>query len=158
EKITSRSVKGSFEIEAMGMSGALEMTAKAPNKNAMKIDIPGFGVVNSIFDGAKGWSSDPMQGLRELSGPELSAIKRRSDVYSEINYKKLYSKLEVVGKEKVGSYETYVIGAVPDEGAPEKLYFDISTGLLVRHDMETEGPQGKMATEIYMDDYKTIDG
>ncbi|MCG3160708.1 MAG: hypothetical protein JMDDDDMK_01777 [Acidobacteria bacterium] len=158
EKITSRSVKGSFEIEAMNMTGTLEMAAKAPNKSATKVDIPGFGVVNNVFDGAKAWATDPMQGLRELSGGELAAMKRRSDFYAEINYKKIYPKMEMKGKEKVGSYETYVIEATPAEGGPEKLYFDVNTGLLVRQDMEVEGPQGKMATESYMDDYKVVDG
>lgn len=158
EKVTSRAMKGSFDIEAMNMSGTFEMLAKAPNKSAAKIDLPGFGVVNTVCDGAKAWSTDPMQGLRELGDAELAAMKRRSDFYTEINYKRHYTKMEVKGKEKVGSYETYVIEATPAEGSPEKLYFDASTGLLVRHDMETESPQGKMATESYMDDYKVVDG
>jgi len=158
EKIKSRTAKGSFEIEAMNMTGTFEMFAKAPNKSAMKIDLPGFGVVNNVYDGAKGWDSNPMAGLRELSGAELAAMKRRADFHSEINFKKHYPKMEVKGKEKVGSSETYVIEATPDEGGPEKLYFDVNTGLLVRHDLEAEGPQGKMATEIYTDDYKVVDG
>src|SRR5215510_15476905 len=158
EKITSRTAKGSFEIEAMNMSGTLEMFAKAPNKNAMKIDLPGFGVVNNVFDGAKGWDSNPMTGLRELSGAELAAMKRRADFHSEINFKKHYPKMEVKGKEKVGSSETYVIEATPDEGGPEKLYFDVNTGLLVRHDIETDSPQGKLTMEVYLEDYKVVDG
>src|SRR5262245_10306167 len=40
EKVTSRSMKGSFDIEAMGVSAPVEMFAKAPNKNAVKIDLP----------------------------------------------------------------------------------------------------------------------
>ncbi len=159
EKITSRSMKGSFDLEAMGVTGApVEMFAKAPNKSAMRIDVPTFGVVNRIFDGATGWESNPMSGLRELSGVELAQTKRGSDFYMDINIKKHYTKMEVKGKEKAGSYETYVIEATPAEGSPEKLYFDINTGLLVRHDLEAETPQGKMLGETYMDDYKVVDG
>jgi zinc protease len=159
EKITSRSMKGSFDLEAFGVTGApVEIFAKAPNKNSMKIDITGFGVVNSVFDGATGWDSNPMLGLRELSGLELAQLKRRSDFYQELNFKKYYTKMEVKGKEKVGSYETYVIEAAPAEGSPEKLYFDVNTGLLVRRDGEVESPQGKMAMEAYMEDYKAVDG
>ncbi|MGH9754703.1 MAG: hypothetical protein ACREA2_18145 [Blastocatellia bacterium] len=159
EKITSRSMKGSFDIEAMGVSGAaVEMVAKAPNKSAMKIDVPGFGMVNRIFDGATAWASDPMSGLRELSGVELAQMKRESDFYAELNYKNHYTKMEVKGKEKVGSYETYVIEATPAEGSPEKLYFDVNTGLLVRQDAESESPQGKMPVEIHLSDYKDVGG
>lgn len=159
EKITSRSMKGSFDLEAFGVTGApVEMFAKAPNKSATKIDIPGFGVVNRVYDGATAWSSDPMAGLRELSGLELAQMKRGSDFYQELNYKKHYSKMEVKGKEKVGSSEAYVVEATPSEGGPEKLYFDVNTNLLVRHDAEVESPQGKLLMETYMEDYKVVDG
>ncbi len=158
EKVTSRSMKGSFDIEAMNMSGAVEMFAKAPNKSAMKIDLPGFGVVSRIFDGQKGWDSNPMTGLRELSGVELAQMKRGSDFHSDINFKKHYTKMEVKSKEKVGSNEAYVIEATPAEGSPEKLYFDANTGLLIRQDAEADGPQGKMQIETYVDDYRVVDG
>jgi outer membrane lipoprotein-sorting protein len=159
EKITSRSMKGSFDVEAFGVAGApVEIFAKAPNKSAMKIDIPSFGVVNQVFDGATGWDSNPMTGLRELSGAELARTKRGADFYRELNYKKYYANMEVKGKEKVGSYETYLIEATPAEGSPEKLYFDVNTGLLVRRDGEEESPQGKVQLETYLEDYKVVDG
>jgi hypothetical protein len=66
--------------------------------------------------------------------------------------------MEVKGKEKVGSYETYLIEATPAEGSPEKFYFDVNTGLLVRHDAEAETPQGKTMFETYLEDYKVVDG
>jgi hypothetical protein len=86
EKIKSRSMKGSFNLEAFGVADApIEMFSKAPNKTAMKIDIPGFGVINQVFNGSTGWASDPMSGLRELSGRELSQTKREADFYVELN-------------------------------------------------------------------------
>jgi len=158
EKFTSRAMKGAFEIEAMNMTGAIEILSKAPNKSWVMVNIPGFGVVNNVFDGTKAWSADPAQGLRELSGAELAQMKRRSDFYSEANLKKHYTKMEVKGKEKVGASEAWVIEGTPAEGSPEKLYFDVNTSLLVRQDVEAEGPQGKMMTESYLEDYKVVDG
>ncbi len=158
EKLTSRSVKGSLEIEAFGATGAVEVFSKAPNKIAVVVNIAGFGVVNEVFDGAKGWSSDPAQGLREWAGPELATRKRKADFYTALNLKKQYTKMEVKGKEKVGSYEAWVIEGTPAEGSPEKFYFDINTGLLVRQDAEADTPQGKMMVETYLDDYKVVDG
>jgi zinc protease len=159
EKITSRLMKGSFDVEPYNVTGApVEILAKAPNKSAMKVDISGFGVVNQVFNGATGWDSNPITGLRELSGAELARMKRGSDFYRELNYKKYYAKMEVKGKEKVGSYETYLIEATPTEGSLEKLYFDVNTGLLVRRDGEEESPQGKVLLETYLEDYKVVDG
>ena len=51
-----------------------------------------------------------------------------------------------------------MIEATPAEGPPEKLYFDVNTGLLVRHDAEVESPQGKLLMESYLEDYKVVDG
>jgi len=159
EKISSRSAKGTFDLETFGVTGApIELLAKAPNKSATKVDIASVGVFYRNYDGATGWSSDPMNGLRELKGVELAQMKRSSDFYQELNLKNHYTKLEVKGKEKVGSYETYVIEATPAEGVPVKYYFDVNTHLLVRQDEESESPQGKMPVEVYMDDYKVVDG
>lgn len=157
-KLNSRTVKGTFQIETMNMSGSIESFAKAPNKNATTISIEGFGTINSVFDGSNGWSNDPFNGFRELSGTELAATKREADFYSMLNYKKNFSKIEMKGIEKVGSSEAYVIEVTPAEGAPEKFYFDVKSALLIRHDSERESPQGKLASERYFEEYKPIDG
>jgi hypothetical protein len=158
EKTTSRSAKGTFEIEAANISGDVENYQKAPNKYASLFSIPGMGGGGQVYDGAKGWDSNPMTGLRELGGEELAVLKRDADFYQSLNFKKHFSKLEVKGKETVGKYETYVVIATPAEGGPEKMYFDTATGLLVRQDAERESAQGKIATEEYFDDYKEVGG
>lgn len=158
EKATSRWVKGSFEIEALSMTGSFENYQKAPNKYAALFTIPGAGNGGQVFDGVKGWDSNPMTGLRELSGEELAVLRREADFYQPLNLKKHFPKLEVKGKETVGKSETYLLIATPTEGSPEKWYFDVTTGLLVRQDAERETAQGKMSSEEYFDDYKDVGG
>lgn len=160
EKQNARAIKGTFEIEAMNMTGSFQGYSKAPNKNAMIIEVPGVGTFNEVFDGTKSWSANPMTGLREKTGAELAATKRDADFYGPLNFKKNFAKMEVKGKEKVGASEAYVIVATPatGEGDPEKLYFDATTGLLVRHDAERDSEQGKIAVEIYYEDYKDVNG
>lgn len=160
EKQTARTVKGTFDIEAMNMSGKFESFAKAPNKSAAIIEVPGIGTFNEVTDGTKSWSANPMTGLTEKTGAGLAAAKREADLHAALNYKKHFPKMEVKGKEKVGSSDAYVIEATPasGEGSPEKLYFDVTTGLLVRHDAERETEQGKIAGETYFEDYKEVDG
>ena len=109
-KITSRVSKGTFEIEAMNMTGAIEVSAKAPNKNATTIELPGFGKISQVFDGTKAYSADPMSGLRELSGAELASTARQSDFYRELNLKQHYPKIAFKGTEKVGAGDAYEIG------------------------------------------------
>jgi len=158
EKQTSETIKGALELEGMGMSGAFESAAKAPNKRAVLISLSGFGNIHQVFDGTKAWSADPMAGLRELSGAELAQMKRGSDLLSPLNYRKNFTKLELKGIQKVESAEAYVIEATPAEGSAEKHFFDVTTGLLIRVDGENESPQGKVPMETYLSDYKEVEG
>lgn len=158
EKHNSRTSQGSFEIAAMGLKGKLTSYEKAPNKTLRVVEIEGFGSVEQGYDGKIGWARDPMQGLREQSGAELAMAKIEAEFYQPLKLKELYKKLEVKGKDKVGSAEVYVIEATPPEGSPMKMYFDATSGLLLRVDAETETPQGKMPTESYFEDYREVDG
>ena len=158
DKLTSRVAKGSFEIPSMGVGGPIEAYAKAPNKIITIINIEGFGVVQQGFDGAVGWSSDPQSGMRVMEGAELAATKREADFYGNNKIKEYFPKMTLKGKDKVGDHEVYVIDAVAVEGTPETFYFDTQSGLLLRNDSERETPQGKMKVQVYMEDYKDVDG
>jgi outer membrane lipoprotein-sorting protein len=158
EKITSRASKGTFEIAAFGASGSAEIWEKAPNKSALKLDIPGFGLVLEGFNGTVAWAQDPQSGLREKSGAELAATKLDADFHKPLKLKQLYPKITLKGKEKVGDKDAYVLTATPAEGAPETWYFDATTGLQTKMDLERESPQGKMAVQVFQEDYKEVDG
>ncbi len=158
EKITSRVVKGTIDIPVAGASGTVEVYVKAPGKSSSLASLSGLGEFRQGCDGKTAWSSDPFQGMRDLSGIELAAAKRESDLHDDLKLKQTFSKMTVTGKEKVGDREAYVIDAVPVEGNPEKLFFDAQTGLLLRRDLEIESPQGKVPSENYLEDYKEVDG
>lgn len=158
EKVTSRVISGSFEMPALGLSGKFGETFKAPNKYSMFMDISGYGKMIEVHDGKAAWEKDPTSGVREQSGVELAGTKIDSELHREIKLRKLFSKLELKGIEKVGEREAYVIVATPTEGSGEKWYFDVQSGLMLRRDIEREGPQGKMPFELYLEDYREIDG
>ena len=158
DKLTTRVSKGTFAIDAMNASGPIEITQKAPGKLVTTIEITGFGAIKEGTDGSTAWAQDPVSGLRDKSGPELAAAKLDGEFYRDIKLKQLYPKMEVKGKEKLGEREAYIISATPPEGDPEKMYFDTQNGLLVRLDVEREGPQGKLPFEIYYEDYREVDG
>jgi len=158
EKLTSRQVKGTFEIPSMGANGTFESFAKAPNKSYTAIDVPGFGLIRQSYDGAMGWEDNPMVGMRDLAGAELAARKRDADFYGALHMKELYPQMTMKAKEKVGERAAWLVEAVPAEGKPEKMYFDAETGLLVRQDAEREGPQGAAVVQVYFEDYRDVDG
>lgn len=158
EKQTSRVSKGTFEIAAFGASGTAEIYEKAPNKTASVINVSGFGVVQQGFDGKTGWAIDPQNGSRDKSGAELAAAKLDAEFLKPLKIKQLYPKIVVKGKDKVGDKEAYVVEATPAESSVETWYFDTQTGLMLRQDADREGPQGKQKIQVYLDDYRAVDG
>jgi hypothetical protein len=157
-KLTTRYQKGTFEFPAAGAGGSAEFYAKAPNKSTFTIEVAGYGTVREGFNGSTAWAQSPDTGLRDKTGVELADAKRDDDFYRDMRLKELYPGVAVKGKEKVGTKEAYVLEAPRAEGSPDKFYFDIETGFLVRADVERESPQGKIAVQSYFEDYKEVDG
>jgi len=85
-------------------------------------------------------------------------VRRDAVFYKELKIEELYSKLIVLEKTPIGDAETYVIQATPVNGPPEKLFFDVQTGLLVRRYVESDTPLGKLPLQIDYEDYRDIDG
>lgn len=159
QKITSRATKGTFELAAMGISAQAEVLSKAPNSFLLTINIPGFGLTQQGFNGTAGWANDPQVGLRDVTGKELTTMKRQADFYRDIRMKELYPKMVLLGKETVEGKETYVVEATPADGDnPEKFYFDTQTFLIVRNDVITENESGKTPIQSFIEDYREVDG
>jgi hypothetical protein len=158
EKNTSRTIKGTMEIAAANLSGPFEVQSKAPNLWSLNLDLPGVGIIKRGYDGTVGYELTSFNGLREITGNELTTLKNEATFNRELKLKELYPKMEVKGKEKVGSREAWVVLATPASGKPDKFYFDAETGLLIRVDGERESSQGKLDVESHLDDYRAVDG
>jgi hypothetical protein len=157
-KLTSRVSKGSIEIPAMeNLSGTLEIHEKAPNSMLAVITLGG-GVFEQGFDGTTAWSDNPRDGLRVLAGGELEDARREANFYHPLELQKNYSKLTVSGIERVNEHDCYVVVAVREKGAPDKMYFDVQSGLLVRSVNQRYTPDGLTEFQADVDDYTARDG
>ncbi len=157
EKITSRTGKGTIEIPDAGMSGSIQVYEKAPNMNAVMIDLGGMQI-RQAFDGTVAWEENPQEGMKVKTGVELAEAKREATFNPELKMKQLYTKLTVRGREKVGASDAWVVDAVPAEGSPVVFYFDVESGLPVRMDVTRDSPQGQIPVQSYLEDYRAVDG
>ena len=158
EKLTTRVAKGTFEMDQMPGTATEEIYEKAPNKQLSITDAPNFGVVKWGFNGTVGWQDNPQVGLQDVTGNQLAAMKRNADFYRDIKLKELYPNMTVKGKEAVEGHDAYIVEATPAEGAAEKMYFDVDSGLLVRAQTQGEGPGGTVTIDVTFDDYREVDG
>ena len=155
ERVTSRVWKGS-RVGADGILVPEEVYAKAPNKLLTVTSYPNQ-VFRTGFDGARGWARSH-EGSRDLPGEMLAQLRREAEFYKETRLKDIYSKLAVLGRATVGEREAYVVEATPFDGVPEKLYFDVQTGLLTRKYSELKTVLGQFPTQTDYEDFREVDG
>src|SRR5580658_4389796 len=157
-KLNSRVSKGSIEIPAMNnLTGTVEIHEKAPNFMLAVINLGGAAFEQG-FDGNIGWSNNPQNGLRELSGGELDDARREANFYHALELRKNYTKITVTGIERVDEHDTYALEARRAQGAPDKMYFDMQTGLMVRSVNQRYTPDGVTEFTADVDDYTEVDG
>jgi photosynthetic reaction center cytochrome c subunit len=153
-KIKTRVLKGSLVAEG-GFTAPIEIYARAPDKMLMIMHTPG-SPTTVAFNGKTAWQKNE-NGLREMVGPEAEFLSRQARSFAGSSLKDQYAKLEVMGRTKLGEREALVLSPAA-AAATERLYFDAQTGLLIRQDVEVDGPQGKTALSVEYADYREVDG
>lgn len=155
EKLNTRQTKGAVITES-GKSFSLEILQKAPDHYAMVIGFPP-SPVSLGYDGKIAWQKWP-NGVFTQLGIEGSKIARTGEFFVDTGVKARYPRRVVVGKEKLGEKEVYVIRAVGKGEVSERLYFEVSSGLLLRRMLMTRTALGLFPEQVEYDDYREVDG
>ena len=137
-------------------SWTVETFHKAPNKYLAITTTPG-GVVYQGFNGTTGWTKST-RGQHEMNAVEVAWIKRQADLSNDLKLKDRYSELRVTGKSTIGNKQVYVVEARSLENKTEKLFFDVKSGLLLRHIVFTEIKLGLDPEQTDYEDYREVDG
>lgn len=158
EKLSSRVATGAMEIPDMGVSGTLQVSEKAPDKSLTIVELPNIGTIREGTDASGAWEENPQTGVRDKAGAELADARRAATFNPELKMKTLYKTLVVTGKETIGTRDAYAVLATPAEGTPSRMYFDAENGLLVRQQLTRDTPQGPIDVDVYLEDYREVDG
>lgn len=159
EKVATRAMKGTVEIPDDNVTGTVQVWSKAPGSYRMTMDIPGYGIVETVLTGAGGWEKNPDSGTHAMSRTDLEIARRDHDFHRELRLKELFPKMETAAADKVNGRAAYVIEATPASGPAEKLYFDAESGLLVKRDFERVTLEdGIVQYEVLYSDYRDVDG
>ena len=155
QKVTSRAMKGS--ITAMGSNTPIDVYTKAPNMRVTVTHSPN-GDSYTAFDGKAGWMGNTGRPAREMSASESAASAIDASFYLPLQIKEMYPQLRRGRPEMVAGVECDVVNGQAQGKPAVRLYFDKSTGLLVRQVRFADTPMGRMPTQIDYADYKTQDG
>jgi len=157
-KIHNRMMKGYIEFKTQPLKMNIVIHAAAPNKMHIRTETGTFGTVEEGCDGTVAWATNPMMGPQVKEGTEREQTIKRAVFYPELDWKKLYEKLETVGVEDVDGSECYKVVATSTVGKPETFYYDKKTHLLTKVKVTPETPMGELEIETVFSDYKKFDG
>lgn len=134
----------------------IEIYQAAGNKMLVIRNTPGGAVVEG-FNGSAGWIKDE-RGQHEMPDKRLAEIRRDADFYRYLKLRESYPQMRLLGTEKVGEREAYVVGATTRGGSREKLCFDTRSGLLVRRYVAFKTAFGTIPEVTDFDDYRVVNG
>jgi len=167
-KLTSRRSTGKVTIGTPNgdISGAIEISAKAPNKARayMKLDLSAMGltdpmVIEQKFDGTAAWMLNSLQGDNQITGDQLLNFQNNMFPSPLLTYKAQGSAIVVLPRENVGTKSLIVLKMTPKLGSAVKMYFDPDTYLLVRTVVRFSTPElGELEQVGEPSDYRDVGG
>ena len=75
-----------------------------------------------------------------------------------VQWRKLFKKAECVAVETIDGKSCYKVVLTPDEGTPETRFYDQESHLLAKTVLTLKTPMGAIPIEVYLSDYKAVDG
>lgn len=157
-KVTSRVITATRDVPT-GPGGTVPLPAqmeqywKAPNMVVTVNRAANFSTAEG-FDGTIAWVQNMAGMVNEAPAVDLARLKRGSGLYEPVALKQEYARMEVLGIEKVNGREAYRVAGFPTGDFPEWLYFDTTTGLLLRKLTILPTPFGSSPFEVDYDDYR----
>ena len=156
-KFKTTVMKGTIErIE--GRNAQLEVTLKDADKYLITQTSPQSATALGV-KGDSGWARSNTGGSRRLSGRTLEQSKRVTTVYyAPIKVVDQPAQMKVLGTEKIGEREAYVLALVVNPDLTRRLYFDTQTGLLLRELTTTRTMLAPLLDQVDFEDYRDVDG
>lgn len=155
-KIKSRVQKGN--LTAGPMQAAIEVYSEAPDKRVSISHTQG-GESVTAFNGEVGWLSI-RNGMHRMTTAEREAARIDAELYFPARVRELYKDFSVKPGDDINGHATYLVMAKPSgPNQPSlQLYFDQSTGLLLRQMRFAQTPLGRNPTQIDYAEYRDADG
>lgn len=158
DKINNRVMKTSLEIRGAGITLSSTVYLAKPNKSYSVTESPATGKIENGSDGESAWNISDTAGPQLLSGSEKSSTLHMNTFDRVAYWKKSFKEVKTAALEDCAGKPCYRIVATPEGMAPQDLFFDKESHLLVKIAMTMEAQAGKIPVTAFMSDYKPVGG
>jgi zinc protease len=158
DKLNTRVAKGRIEMPAAGISMTLTAWVARPNKTRTLIESDIIGRIERGFDGSVAWELSTTGGPRVLDGARFDDVVRDSRFDGLTAWREWVVKAESQGAADVEGKPAWKVLITPKRGAPETLFFDQASFLLVKIEVTVNSAMGDVPTENFVGDYRDVGG
>jgi len=159
--LTSFTAKGTYGgFDTAMMKVPVDIYAKAPSQRTMIVHMP-EGDSTRTYDGQRAWFTLPGYPVPvlEFSGGDLNGARVEALLTFPARIKQDFTNWIVGFPVTINDVDTLVVqGRLGPGGFPVKLYFDPTTGLLVRSVRLVNSIVGLNPTQIDYEDYREVNG
>jgi hypothetical protein len=161
DKVSSlKTIKITANLSMMGMEMPMVLWMKNPNKIKSVTSINGQDMIQ-VFDGAKGYSVNPMTG--STTPVEMTADQVKQTIRSNMfqNYMADYLKsgqLTLNGEDNVNDKPAFKLKATVEGGTVIDLFIDKASYLLVKTSSTTSESGTPIKVDSFPSDYKETNG
>lgn len=151
--LTSLEERGTFESDSRGFPAELYVTKS--DQSATKIHLPGADRV-AVFDGTSGWIVFPGRPARAMTSAESDAARIDAALQFGLDVNTIFSEINFKEFSKVGTAYSVVLSGQRPGLPPVEMYFDTTTGLLLRSVHYTASALGLNPTQTDYSDYRRV--
>jgi hypothetical protein len=113
--------------------------------------------VTKAFDGKSGWIVSGKDAA-DYAGVELGVVSRSGELGLALDVKNQLSRMTVGRYEKIDGVDVISVNGRSAPNVAESLYFDRSTGLLVRRIARLSTVMGQIPIQMDFADYRAVEG
>ena len=151
--LTSLEERGTFESGSKGFPAELYLTKSG--RSATVIHLPGADRVTA-FDGTSGWIVFPGRPNRTMVAAEDDAIRVNADLLFGLDLTTVFPEIKFAGHSKVGTADALMLSGQRPGFPPVELYFDRTSGLLLRTVYYSPSALGLNPTQTDYSDYRRL--
>ncbi|MEK0431186.1 MAG: hypothetical protein RL139_990 [Gemmatimonadota bacterium] len=145
---------GTFGVPMIGLEGPLEILKLRPDRFLLRATLGPLGELLSGFDGRTGWSVQPGQGPRVMTGPEAAMLATQADFFADLHDLAQFSTVESLADTTFEGRPVVPVRLVRRTGETVTEFFDRETGLSAGSRVVVQGPQGEMEVIGVLADYR----
>lgn len=157
QRSSMRSV-GEFSIPSAGMSGRFEAWSARPDRSAIHISLPGVGDIRSGYSDGIGWSLNPMEGPRVLSGNQLAQAADDAAFDAMLRPEARIASMTTTELTTLGETECYNVKIVWKSGRESFDCYSAESGLRVGTVSSQESAMGRVEATTLYEDYRSFHG